>query len=235
MLDWFRMNFKKGIEIFKSDKRLQILLAVIVIGVLTGGFLIYYNSEGQVMARLSKENPRGSEFTKTIAESKLKLKRQNLKPQEKIQLLLDMAVARAALGDSEGAIKNYEEILQIDVSYPLAHSNLASLYVQNGKYREAEYQYLAIIAVSPSLSQPYLNLVDLYQGYLKEKENLVPAVLTYAIDKNGYQTVYLEKFAQYYYDKQMYDLAMQKIDQLLTVDPENQLGNALKQEIEKKS
>lgn len=229
------MSSADFLKLFRTDKRLQVLLAAGVLVALATAFLIYYNSESQIIARLSRENPRGGEFVEIIAEAQLKLSRANLRPSDKIDALLAMAVAKTALGDQKGAIEDYKEIFKYNVSHTISHNNLAALYIEMKKYEEAEYEYLAVIATQPQIADTYLRLVDLYQGYLNKKENLIPAVLTYAIDRNGLQPVFLEKLAQYYFDKGLYAQSLEQIDRLLQVDPNNQLGKFLFEEIQKQS
>ncbi len=226
---------KNIIEILKADKRILILVLVVIALVLGGGFYIYYNSESKVIERLVKENPRGEEFAKIIAESGQRLGGSGLSAKEKIDALLARAVAKEALGDKKGAVDDYESVLKLNAAHPIARSNLAGVYALLGKYEDAEYQYLAIIATQPQIFDGYIRLAELYEGYFKEKANLVPAVLTYALEQNGKHPIFLEKLAQYYFDKQLYLQALEQVDELLKIDPDNQLGHSLLEEIEKKS
>ncbi|MBI4039914.1 tetratricopeptide repeat protein [Candidatus Daviesbacteria bacterium] len=223
------------LEILKADKRLLILVVAGIILIAGGSLYAYYNSESRVIERLVKQNPRGEEFAKVIADSNQKLNESGLSSKERIDALLSRAVAKEALGDKRGAVEDYEEILKINAAHPIARSNLAGIFTSFGKYEDAEFQYLAIVATQPLQPDAYIRLAELYEGYFKGKEDLIPAVLTYAMEQAGKQPIFLEKLAQYYFDRKFYVQALNQIDELLKVDPQNELGKSLLEEIQKKS
>lgn len=208
------------------------VLAVVVL-VIGGGFYLYYNSESKTIERLVKQNPRGEEFAEVIAKSNQKLNESGLSSKERVDSILSRAVAREALRDKKGAIADYEKVLKINAAHPIARNNLAGIYTSLGKYEDAEYQYLAIIATQPRSLDSYIRLAELYEGYFSDKEELVPAVLTYGIEQNGKQIIFLEKLAQYYFDKELYLQALVQVDELLEVDPDNELGKFILEEVEK--
>jgi len=226
---------KNLLEVLKADKRLIILIVVGVILIAGGSLYVYYNSESRVIERLVKQNPRGAEFAKIIADASNNLDKGGISSKEQVDELLSRAVAKEALGDKKGAIEDYKAILKLNAAHPIARSNLAGIYTTLGKYEDAEYQYLAIIATQPKTFDGYIRLAELYEGYLKAKENLVPSVLTYAMEQNGKQAVFLEKLAQYYFDKGFYVQALSTIDELLKIDPTNEFGKSLLEDIQKKS
>ena len=158
-----------------------------------------------------------------------------LSSKERVDNILSRAVAREALGDRKGAIADYEEVLKINVAHPIARSNLAGVYTSLGEYEDAEYQYLAIIATQPKSTDSYIRLAELYEGYFSDKEDLVPAVLTYGIEQNGKQRIFLEKLAQYYFNKELYVQALAQVDELLEFYPDNELGKFILEEVKKKS
>jgi hypothetical protein len=85
------------------------------------------------------------------------------------------------------------------------------------------------------LIEPYRELADLYYGYLKEKEAMVPAVLTLGMNQNGKQPALLERLIQYYFDKELYLLAGEQADELLKIDPGNAFAEDVLHQIEAKS
>ncbi|RJQ14865.1 hypothetical protein C4553_00190 [Candidatus Parcubacteria bacterium] len=226
---------KNIIEVIKADKRIIVFIGIAVVIILGGSIYAYYNSEEKVIERLVKENPRGEEFAKIIADSQSKLNESGLSLKEKIDALLSSAVAKEALGDRKGAIEDYKAVLELNTAHPIARNNLAGLYTLMGRYEDAEYQYLAIIATQPKIFEGYIKLAELYSGYFKEKESLVPAVLSYAIEQNGTQPAFVEKLAQYYYDKQLYVQALEQVERLLQIDPSSEFGKAMIEDIRQKS
>lgn len=225
-------NIFQGI---KADTRLLIVAVFIVVLLGAGGFYGYYNSQERVIERLVRKNPRGEEFARSIAQANEILDSSGLSAKERIDALLSRAVAREALGDKKGALDDYKDIIELNAAHPIARSNLAGVYTSLGKYSDAEYQYLALIATQPKTFDGYTRLADLYLGYYKEKENLAPAVLLYALEQNGKQPIFLEKLAQYYFDRGLYVQATEQINELLIIDPNNEFAQALLNEIQEKS
>lgn len=226
---------KNVLEILKADRRILVIIVALVILGAGGGFYLYYNSSDRLIKRLVRENPRGEEFARSIAGANEILNQSGLTAKEQIDALLSRAIAREALGDRKGALNDYKKIIELNAAHPIARSNLAGVYTALGEYNDAEYQYLALIATQPKTLDGYIRLVDLYLGYYREKENLAPAVLLYAIEQNGKQPIFLEKLAQYYFDKGLYVEATEQITQLLIIDPTNEFGKSLLEEIQKRS
>lgn len=220
--------------VIKFVRKKLFVLVLVVILIIIGGFYFYYNSESKLLERLAKDNPQKEELLHNINEAKKRLN-ETTDSKIRIEAFLDIAVAKTALGDLKGAISAYEKILNFSPTHNIAHENLASIYVSQGRYGKAEFEYLSIIATQPHLLDPYLRLADLYEGNIEEKENMVPAVLTFGINQNGKQPALLERLIRYYFNKQLYFLAGTQADELLEVDPSNAFAKDILEQIEAKS
>ena len=210
---------------------LAVAAALLVVG---GGFYLYYNSEAMVLKRLARDNPQSRDLLDSINRAKTQLA-ESKDNKLKVEALLDIAVAKTALGDLKGAVDAYSELLKINPTHNIAHENLASIYVTQGRYDKAEIEYLTVIATQPHLIDPYLRLADLYLAHMKEKKNVVPAVLTFGMNQNGKHPALLEKLIQYYFDRELYLLAGEQADELLKIDPGNAFAKDILSQIEARS
>jgi tetratricopeptide (TPR) repeat protein len=218
----------------RFDKKYLFMVLGAVLIVAGASFYFYYSSESKMLERLSKDNPRGEEFIIAIKEAQNRLI-ESKDSKSKIEALIDIAIAKTALGDLKGATSNYKEVLKFNPIHSIVHENLASIYVNQFEYEKAETEYLTIIATQSHLIDPYLRLADLYEAYIPEKENMVPAVLTFGINQNGKQPALLERLVRYYFDKELYWLAGEQADELLEIDSNNSFAEDVLKQIEAKS
>lgn len=94
---------------------------------------------------------------------------------DQIELLLERGNELAEKGDYDGAMAEYQKVLEIDEGNALAHNNLGIIYKRKGLYISAIEQFKAALEGLPNYFKAYNNLANVYF----EREYLDDAVKYY--------------------------------------------------------
>ena len=70
------------------------------------------------------------------------------------------------------ALNDYLEIQNFNSDRGFAHTNMANVFVYQGKYQEAEQAYKNSINIEPNFANAYVNLADLYRRQKKNNESI---------------------------------------------------------------
>ncbi|NOQ77310.1 MAG: tetratricopeptide repeat protein [Methylococcaceae bacterium] len=70
------------------------------------------------------------------------------------------------------ALNDYLDIQTFNSDRGFAHTNIANMFIHQGKYKEAERAYKNSIRIDPHFANAYVNLAELYRRQKKEKESI---------------------------------------------------------------
>lgn len=128
------------------------------------------------------------------------------------------------------AIECYEISIKKDYNYSIFHNDSGIVYLNMGKYEEAEKEFKIARGLTPNFIDPYLNLGILY--YRKKEYNKAIKVTQEAI-KNGLESNELyANLGIFYKEKKEYYKAKKMIEKAVKLDPENLPIKKLLKEIE---
>lgn len=71
---------------------------------------------------------------------------------------MNLAKALTTLGDSRGAISNYAAIVQMYPDFAVAHCQLGSLYLEDGRIEQAVRHLKRAIALKPDYAEAHRQL-----------------------------------------------------------------------------
>ena len=100
-----------------------------------------------------------------------------------VDLLINLAVVLRELLKVEKAKEILKEALNIDIDNPIAHNNIANIYVSEGKSKKAITHYKKSLEINPKDESTIRNLGRLYQSIANYDE----AIQTYKLsEENNY-------------------------------------------------
>ncbi|MFH1099237.1 MAG: hypothetical protein V1723_04975 [Candidatus Uhrbacteria bacterium] len=134
---------------------------------------------------------------------------------------VELALAKAELGDRDGAAEVYRMMNQRFPGNYLSYQNLGVLYEEVGKYEMAAEQYLIAIQNAPRIPHEYRYLVNLYTYKLPERASDIPRVLLKGLVENPNSTDLMAMMAVYYRDHGQPEEAIHWYEQLLVFDQNN--------------
>lgn len=150
---------------------------------------------------------------------------------------VNLALAKAELGDRDGAAEVYRTMNQRFPGNYLSFQNLGKLYEDAGKFAMAAEQYLIAIDNAPRIPHMYRNLVDLYTYHLKSRESDIPRILQKGLAISPGSTDLMAMMAVYYRDHGDINQAIHWYELLLVHNPWNTTAleelKALKAQIRK--
>jgi tetratricopeptide (TPR) repeat protein len=131
---------------------------------------------------------------------------------------------------SQKAIKCYEIAIKKDPNYSIFHNYLGVLYLNLGKYKNAEKEFEITKKLTPNFIEPYINLGVLYyknKNYQKAIEISIQAI------KNNLESVELyANLGIFYKEIKEYKKAKKMIERAIKLNPDNPSLEKLLGEIE---
>lgn len=116
----------------------------------------------RAMDSLSRENPeRATDYLERVED------RYHYEP----EVLLAHGMADRMMGDERQAITHYETLLQVEPTHPGAANDLALLYRQQGRIREARGLLSMALEEHPDKARLHYNLAVLYELYLVDLDS----------------------------------------------------------------
>ncbi|MCS0494086.1 tetratricopeptide repeat protein [Ancylobacter sp. MQZ15Z-1] len=153
----------------------------------------------------------------------------DIDPKQKIALLFS-AECRAKLGDTVGAMEEYEEVGEIAPSLALGQMRLSRLHKDRSEFDEAEQRLKESLAFNPQQVPVRVMLADLYekQGRSEEAREELERLLDIKPDSS----IALYKLGRQALREKKYDLARQLLEEASELSPDNSvityaLGGAL--------
>ncbi len=144
--------------------------------------------------------------------------------------LVGIARARAYFKDYEEAIKMYQEANKISPKNNLAWANLGYLYIDLGKYEEAEKCLLQAIKNKPTEVGYYVDLSLMYYEKMGKKDKAEQILLQgLSNDLNKNSGTLMSALASYYEKEGNNAEALKWYGKMLEINPDNQ---AVKEKIE---
>ena len=100
---------------------------------------------------------------------------------ENVDLLINLAVVLRELLKVEKAKEVLKEVLNLDIDNPIAHNNIANIYVSEGKSKKAITHYKKSLEINPKDESTIRNLGSLYQSI----ESYDKAIQTYKLSEEN--------------------------------------------------
>lgn len=157
------------------------------------------------------------ELQQKIAESEAAI-RKNV---QDFNAYVELALAKAELGDRDGAAEVYRTMNQRFPGNYLSFQNLGKLYEESGKGAMAAEQYLIAIDNFPTNPHLYRNLVSLYTYHLKDRASDIPRILQKGLGQMPGSIDLMAMMAVYYRDFGQPEEAIKWYEQLLVFDQGN--------------
>lgn len=131
------------------------------------------------------------------------------------------AVALYATGDLESAKEQYLKEAELNPNDPILFNNLGNIYRDSGEYQEAVNAYQKSIDLDKSQLNVYVNLANLYI-YVLQKPDLGYGVYLKGIENspNNKESLLLQ-LANAYKDNGQKEKAIEKYNEILTMNPNN--------------
>jgi tetratricopeptide (TPR) repeat protein len=129
---------------------------------------------------------------------------------------------RAAAGDVNGAIAEYEAALVRDPSLGLAHANLLKLYGQSGDFAKAEAHYHAAVAGGADLADTHYDY-GVLQGLQQQWEKAAVAYAR-ALEKDPRHVETLNNLGQIHERRREFEKALEAYRQAVAAQPTHRLA-----------
>lgn len=134
---------------------------------------------------------------------------------------VELALAKADLGDRDAAAETYRTMNQRFPGNYLSFQNLGQLYEDAGKYDLAAEQYLLAINNAPRIAHLYRKIVNLYTYQLKNRASDLPRILQKGLGVMPGSIDLMAMLAVYYRDHGQPEEAIKWFEHLLVFDPKN--------------
>lgn len=166
---------------------------------------------------LAKDHPQGERIITSIKNYQTVINDED--PANDSEAYLGIGFELRQLGEEKGAIKAHLVGLTLNDKNMRGWANLAVLYKENGKYKEAEEAYKKVIALNPGDTVAYRDLADLYLYYLTKKDSEIPTVIADGLAHVPEHPDLLIYLAVYYRDKGNVEKAIEYFERRAKVAP----------------
>ena len=166
---------------------------------------------------LAKSHPQGERIMTSIRNYETTINDED--PANDSEAYLGIGFELRQLGEEKSAIKAHIVGLALNDHNMRGWANLAVLYKETGKYKEAEEAYKKVIALNPGDVTTYRDLSDLYLYYLTKKEGEIPAVIAQGLASVPEHPDLLVYLAVYYRDKGNVEKAIEYFERRAKVAP----------------
>jgi tetratricopeptide (TPR) repeat protein len=135
------------------------------------------------------------------------------------EVYMDLGNIERELGNASKAIEYFEKAWEIIPTNSTPWLNIGNIYIRLGFYEKAEEAFLKAIDTNNSYYLTYYNLAKLYNDFLTAKSEKVRGVYLEGLKNtnNDYQLLY--HFTEYLIETKNYSEALQYLQVLLSVSP----------------